>query len=234
MKFNSFYSGRHLFKLVHLKNQFWKGFANVYYSQSGEDIIIGNFFQNKNKGFFVDVGAYHPKHYSNTYLLYKNGWRGINIEPNPASIKLFNKYRKNDINLQTGVLNENKEADYHIFNHQSCNTFSKDQKETMEKKSFIKIVDKIKINCLPMRDILRRHLPPDTQIDLLNIDVEGLDLEVLQSNDWSKFKPKVIIVEGTSFNFDCPNDNPIYSFLKKHSYNLYASTGLSLVFARGD
>ena len=63
-----------------------------------------------------------------------------------------------------------------------------------------------------MRDILRRHLPPDTQIDLLNIDVEGLDLEVLQSNDWSKFKPKVIIVEGTSFNFDCPNDNPIYSF----------------------
>ena len=106
-----------MFKLVHLKNQFWKGFANVYYSQSGEDIIIGNFFQNKNKGFFVDVGAYHPKHYSNTYLLYKNGWRGINIEPNPASIKLFNKYRKNDINLQTGVLNENKEAYYHIFNH---------------------------------------------------------------------------------------------------------------------
>lgn len=234
MKLNSFYSGKNLFWLVHFKNKFWRGFANAYYSQSGEDIIIGNFFQNKNKGFFVDVGAYHPNHYSNTHLLHKKGWRGINIDPNPSSIKLFNKHRKNDINLQMGVLNEGKEADYYIFNHHACNTFSKGQKEKMEKKSFIKIVDKIKINCLPMRDILRRYLPPDIPIDLLNIDAEGLDLEVLQSNDWSEFKPSVIIVEGTNFNFDCPNDNPIYSFLKKHSYNLYAATGLSLIFSRTD
>src|SRR3989344_4572766 len=70
------------------------------YSQSGEDMILRSIFDDKKEGFYVDVGAFHPKLYSNTYYFYKRGWRGINIEPNPGANFGI---RKGDINLKCGI-----------------------------------------------------------------------------------------------------------------------------------
>jgi hypothetical protein len=67
-----------------------------YYSQAGEDAILSNIFNYvlpTDRGFYVDVGAYHPFKHSNTYLLYRAGWRGINIDPRPGSKALFDKHR---------------------------------------------------------------------------------------------------------------------------------------------
>lgn len=221
---------RNLFNLMHLKNKFWKGFGNYYYSQSGEDIILSKIFNKKKIGFYVDVGAYHPKHYSNTYLLSKNGWKGINIDPNPKGIKLFKKYRKLDINLQVGVLKDKKEADYYMFNHQSCNTFSEEQKSEMEKKSFIKLLEKRKVLCLPLKEILDKYLPVGQGIDLLNVDAEGLDLDVLETNDWNRFRPGVVVVERPDVSLSEIKNDALYSFMSNHSYELYAATGLSMIF----
>lgn len=225
---------RNLFNLVNFKNKLQGGFANKYYSQSGEDIILNKIFAEKKGGFYVDVGAYHPKHYSNTYLLHKKGWRGINIDPNPSSIKLFNKQRKNDINLQVGVLKEKKAADYYVFNHQSCNTFLEEQKDEMEKKSFIKLLEKRKVLCLPLKEILERHLSVGQDIDLLNVDAEGLDLDVLETNDWDRFRSGVVVVERPDISFSEIKNDAVYSFMSSHSYELYATTGLSLIFLDRD
>lgn len=224
------FTEKYLFNLMHLKNKFWKGFCNYYYSQSGEDIILGKIFSKKKNGFYVDVGAYHPKHYSNTYLLREKGWKGINIDPNPKSIKLFKKYRKSDINLQIGILKEGREADYYVFNHQSCNTFSEEQKNEMEKKSFIKLLEKRKILCLPMKEVLEKYLPTNQNIDLLNVDAEGLDLDVLETNDWDRFRPFAVVVERPDTNLGEIKNDAIYSFLNSRSYELYAATGLSMIF----
>lgn len=221
---------RNLFHLVNFKNKLQGGFANKYYSQSGEDILLNRIFNNKKNGFYVDVGAYHPKHYSNTYLLHKKGWKGINIDPNPKSIKLFKKYRKSDINLQVGILKEKKEADYYVFNHQSCNTFSEEQKKEMEKKSFIKLLEKRKVPCLPLRDILDIHLLSSQEINLLNVDAEGLDLDVLETNDWNRFRPGVVVVERPDISLGEIKNDVVYSFLNNRSYELYAATGLSIIF----
>jgi len=220
---------KYLFELVNIKNTFLGRFAKKYYSQSGEDIILSKIFSNKKSGFFVDVGAYHPFHYSNTYLLYKKGWIGINIDPNQKSIDLFNKYRKKDINIKAGISKNKKELDYYIFNHQSCNTFSKEQKDQVEKKSFMKLLGKEKVTCYPLKEILIQHIK-NKKIDLLNVDVEGLDLEVLESNDWNKFKPSVVVVENSDFNIENPFSDEIYKFMKEKGYKLYATTGLSIVF----
>ena len=76
------------------------------YSQWGEDLSIIEFFKEKKNGVYFDVGCFHPLMYSNTCLLFKNGWNGINIDINPTSIDLFNIIRPNDLNLCT-TINEN-------------------------------------------------------------------------------------------------------------------------------
>jgi hypothetical protein len=79
--------------LTLIKNNYFDGYAIKSYSQEGEDMILQRIFENQPCGFYVDVGAHHPKRFSNTYFFYKKGWRGINIEAMVGSRQLFNKMR---------------------------------------------------------------------------------------------------------------------------------------------
>lgn len=223
---------KNLYYLVHLKKMFTRNFHKTYYSQSGEDIVVSEIFKKKKDGYYVDVGSFHPVHYSNTYLYYKRGWSGINIDPNPRSIKLFNIYRKRDINLNIGISGISEKKKYYMFNHASCNTFSEEQKDTMIKKSYIKLIGEESIQCEPLSDILQQY--SKKPIDLLSIDTEGFDLNVLKSNNWEKYRPHVIIVENTEFDLDHAGSDPIYTYLKSKNYTLYAKTGLSLIFKSND
>ena len=54
------------------------GKYNKSYAESfGEDLFVDYFFQQKKKGFYVDIGCNLPKSRSLTYLLYKRGWKGV-------------------------------------------------------------------------------------------------------------------------------------------------------------
>ena len=221
---------KHLFTFVKIKNFFTQGFRKHYYSQGGEDILVSKLFGNKKDGFFVDVGAHHPKHYSNTQLLYEKGWSGINIDPNSNNMKSFRRGRKRDINLQIGISKKPGTLTYYSFSHPCFNTFSKEIADTVSKKKWVELLSKIQVPCHPLRDILTKHVPKNKAIDLLNIDVEGFDMQVLQSNNWKKFHPRVIIIEDHSFDPNEPAQAEIYSFLKERSYRLHAYTGMSLIF----
>ena len=83
-------------------------FPRKSYSSYGEDEIILKFFRNKKNGFYVDVGCYHPLVGSNTYLLYKKDWKGVNIDVNQLSIDLFKRARKNDENINIAISNNKK------------------------------------------------------------------------------------------------------------------------------
>ena len=111
---------QYLYFLVHLKGMLTHRFVRKHYGQWAEDVIIDSLTAGKRAGVYVDVGAYHPFHYSNTYLLYHRGWHGINIDPNPSAIMLFNWHRKRDINLNLGVSDipgEKKEESLDEFGH---------------------------------------------------------------------------------------------------------------------
>lgn len=222
---------KYLYFLVHIKGLLTNGFGKKYYSQCGEDIILKNLFSKQKEGFYVDVGAYHPMHYSNTYLLYKKGWRGVNIDPNPNSIQLFNWHRKQDINLNFGINKETVTKPYFVFNHQSCNTFSLKQKDMMLKKSFIELIGEKEVQCVPLQTLLDDHAP-NKEIDVLNIDVEGMNMQVLQSIDWSRTHPNVVCIEDDDFNFSDKNEfgSEIFSFLIKKSYKLYTKVGLTCIY----
>lgn len=90
-------------RLSLFKNLYITRFHHKSYSQEGEDMILSRIFGDKKNGFYVDVGAHHPFRFSNTYLFYKRGWLGINIDAMPGSMRLFDRFRKNDINIESAI-----------------------------------------------------------------------------------------------------------------------------------
>ena len=78
-------------------------YKNLSYSQNGEDRILHRIFENQKSGFYVDIGAHHPFRFSNTFLFYKMGWKGINVDAMPKSMEIFKRFRPRDINLELAV-----------------------------------------------------------------------------------------------------------------------------------
>lgn len=198
-------------------------YSNNFFSQDGEDKILKNIFSNINNGFYVDVGAHHPFRYSNTQALYLNGWNGINIEPTPKDIKLFYKTRTRDINIQKAVGKKTGNLTLYCFEDSALNTTSKSRAEkTINSKQSI-LVDEMRVKVDTLENILNKQVM-GKKIDLFNIDVEGKELEVLQSNNWKVYSPEVIVVENINHN----NTIPIY--LKMKDYQLVEKTRMSEVY----
>jgi len=202
------------------------GFYRFSYSQEGEDMLLSRIFPDKTDGFYVDIGAHHPFRFSNTYFFYKKGWKGINIDPIPGVKNLFDKYRERDINLEIGVSNIEEFSTYYQFNEPALNTFNQieaESKNGIHNGTYF-ITNRIQIQTKKLSTILKENLKENIQIDFLNIDVEGLDFEVLQSNDWESFRPKVILIEELKFDFSELNKNSINDFLNKQGYKLMYRT----------
>lgn len=190
---------------------------NLCYSQNGEDLILNRLLENKDKGFFIDVGAHHPVRFSNTYLFYKKGWSGINIDAMPGSMTKFNKIRPKDINIECGVGLKNEQLTFYQFNETALNTFSK--KEALSKnKDGYKIIKSNFLQVESLENLLDKYMPRNTKIDFLNIDVEGKDEEVLISNNWEKYKPNYILVEILREKYIANSNSSIKKFLKSIGY----------------
>jgi FkbM family methyltransferase len=206
------------------------------YSQEGEDMVIRSFFEGKKnyKGFYVDVGAHHPYRYSNTLHFYQRGWRGINIEPTPGAVKLFNTFRRKDINLNIGISDEKDKLTFYCFNEPALNGFSKEHSEEINNSNLpYRIIKEVEVETYPLSDVLDKHLPPGQKIDFLTIDVESLDLMVLKSNNWSKYKPTYILVEDR-IDFKNLTESDVYNYLEAQGYQLVAKTFRTLFFKLQD
>ncbi len=178
----------------------------------GEDLFIEDLTKDIKNGFYVDAGCYHPLHLSNTYLLYKRGWNGINIDISEFSIKLFNHLRPNDLNINLAVSNSDKEITFYYQKKLSQLTTIK--KEISNERMQGNIKEK-KIKSLKLNSILNESKFKNRQIDFLNIDVEGADFEALKSLDFKIYSPKIICIEIIEKNIF---DSEIYNFLKNLNY----------------
>lgn len=163
------------------------------YAQVGEDIVTNFLVGDKPNGFYVDVGAHHPQRFSNTYFFYRRGWRGINIDALPGSMEPFRALRPRDINLEMGVAGTRGELTYHSFDEPAVNGFSPEISAVREGR--FRLLSKTPVPTYPLAEVLDAHLPPGQAIDFLSVDVEGLDIEVLASNNWDKYRPRVVLAE---------------------------------------
>lgn len=204
-------------------------FQQISYAQEGEDLLLFNLMNTNNGGFFVDIGAHHPLRLSNTQKLYAMGWNGINIDPTPGGMQVFKKLRSRDINLELGISNVNEKLTFYQFNEPALNTFDKEKALKVSSESNFNIVKQIEIETVTLESVLDQYLTLKQNIDFLNIDVEGFELNVLKSNNWNKYKPKMLLVENIKSTLQDVMDSEVTTYLAQIGYKPVAK-GLRSVF----
>lgn len=204
--------------------------ASISYAQEGEDMILLRLFGKYSRGFYVDVGAHHPFRFSNTQALHMRGWKGINIDADPNAIAAFRRVRPRDINLSLGVMDSVGRSTLHVFSDPALNTFNVELANKREQLPAYRLLERREIEVDRLGAILARYLAKDATIDLLNVDVEGHDLDVLHGNDWERFRPRCVVVEARISALDEIVSDPIHRFLTKENYRLYAKTVNTLIY----
>jgi FkbM family methyltransferase len=197
-------------------------FAKMHFSQFGEDLVLQSLFSDQSTGRWIDVGAFDPIYYSNTYLLYKKGWTGIYVEPNPAGHRKFVRLRERDINLNLAVGRAaGPSCDFWCSGPWSSLTKSRAEFSGHAP-------EKISVPVTSLQTIAETNtcLSPD----LLTVDCEGHDLDVLQSADWGSFRPRCIVVEDE----ECDVESEIGTFLASARYRRVIQLGLSAVYIHAD
>ncbi len=198
------------------------GLANIFWSQFGEDILVRNCFPSDYRGTYVDVGAFHPIYLSNTYALYRNGWNGLAIDANEGMRPLFEKFRSRDqfVHSAVGIEGQVKMT---MFHQGAFNCVEK-HADTVPPQ-FRKDVRSVVVQSQRLAVILEKCRIE--RIDFLNIDCEGADLEILESNDWLRWRPQVICVEDHDREWQTSD---VSRFLEKHDYQILYRAGLSSLF----
>lgn len=208
-------------------------FGNLSYSQEGEDLILMRMFENVKNGFYVDVGAHHPFRFSNTCLFYKRGWRGIVIDPLPGMAARFKKYRPGDIAIEKGISSHAGVLKYHVFNEGALNTLDESLAAERQKLPRWQLLNVIEVQCMTLRQLLDDYLPVDMDdINFLSVDVEGYDLSVLQSNDWVRYRPLVVVAECLGVMLDNLHDDPVAAYMRSVGYLPFAKAFHSVIFRR--
>lgn len=197
---------------------------NISFSQGGgDDIQLKKLIKNTKPGAYVDIGCWHPVKSSNTYYFYLRGWKGICIDPNPDLKILFNKFRPKDAFINCAVGPEKNDLIYYQLNdyYSTMNTLNYEfiKKHNLESQ----IKNSLKVPIYNLKEILDRNLSENDRLDFFDIDVEGFDLQVLKSNDWIKYRPKIILIE-TDLSIQKDINSEIVQYLETVSYKLVAKS----------
>lgn len=210
-----------------------RGFAQISYAQEGEDLILLRLFADQQSGFYVDVGAHHPKRFSNTYLFYKQGWRGVNIDAMPGSMEEFRRIRPRDLNIEVAIAGRPGSLTFYRFNDPALNTC--DEQLARERNTGrYRILATEPVRAERLQDIFPRILSAGQQIDFLTVDVEGLDAEVLASNNWEMFRPTYVLTECGQGGIGDIMNGEQYRVLTGANYEFIAKTALTAFFVRKD
>ncbi len=175
-----------------------KSEVNESYSQCGEDLAIAFALGYLQLGpvTYLDVGANDPVKFSNTYYFYLKGNRGVLVEPNPALCTRLIATRPRDTVLQAGIgPGGASRGDYYVMTHDGLNTFSKEEAEhrVRASKGSVEIKQVISMPLLDINEVMDTNFRGAPTF--LSIDTEGLDLAILRSIDYKRFRPPVICAE---------------------------------------
>lgn len=215
------------------------------YSATGIDLLINYLFKNKDDGIYLDVGCYHPIRASNTFLLHKKGWKGINIDIDYHTINMFNFFRPKDFNKQVAISDKSDEVDFYFYhNHSSINTLSSEiykYRSSIEAdRDSSKRAEIKKIKTKSLNSIIEESPFKDKKINFVSIDVEGYEMNVLKGFDLEKYYPDVIVIEyidlmmiKTKFhNQDIERllDSKLYKYMKSYNYHFVNWLHSDLIF----
>lgn len=212
--------------LKRVRKTFLTNYRRTYYSQFGEDTILRELLGKKRGGFYVDVGCYHPKKFSNTYMLHKQGWSGVNIDMEEEKIALFRLARPNDFNKVAAVSDVRQQVTVRRDRRHSLGSTIVPGLLAKEDPS----LETLNVETRTLDEILGQSPWSGHEIDVISIDCEGHDFQVLKSLSLDTYQPKVVIVESHSRDIEAIIAGPMYQYLVDRNYTLRSWMHLSLVF----
>jgi FkbM family methyltransferase len=202
----------------------------ISYAQNFEDVMVARLFDAGYRGLYVDIGAAHPDFLSVTRHFYDQGWSGINVEPTFRFYPLLCEARPRDINLQCAVGNVPGHATFYEIPKVAENS-------TLERTVAVRLAASNlaatphEVEVVRLADLCDTHVK-DRTIDFMKIDVEGGELGVLQSGDWKRFRPRLLIVEATVVNSHEENWQTWEPILIKANYHKVWFDGLNNFYLR--
>ena len=200
------------------------------YAQNREDVLLDRLFPRGLKGFYVDVGANDPVVHSVTKHFYDLGWRGVNIEPSFAGFQRLQEARPRDVNLNLGLSDREDTLTFYEFppGLSGVSTFSAEQAAWHLEQGHAAQERVVPVTTLAK--ICADHV--DGEIDFLSIDVEGYEREVIEGGDWSRWRPRVVVVEATQPMTTNPTHQQWEHILLSADYAFANFDGLNRYYVR--
>lgn len=191
------------------------------YSQHQEDRFILEFLSGYDLegSIYVDVGANHPSDISNSYLLYRNGLKGIVVEPNKELISLFHRFRKRDIALAIGCSNSSAVLPFHVSKTPVLSSFAGERDVNTYKTEYLPV--------MKLDDALTNF--SYKYISLLSIDVEGLNFEVLEGAASTVKRSLLVCLE-----YDAADERDRFAALLGGKFTPLGEFGCNLLFVNED
>lgn len=206
----------------------------VSYAQTGEDIIIDFIIGAKNiKDFtYLDIGANQPVKFNNTYKFYKAGHKGVCIEPDPKIHSMLTKKRPKDICLNIGIAGTASNGrDFFIMDNPALNTFSKEEATGLEAGKLGKITNVISVPLKTVEQVIGEYFFGKSPV-FVNLDVEGLDEEILKTFPFHKYRPAIFCIETVEYTTDASSEKRkgIFDLMEANEYKTFADTYLNTIF----
>jgi FkbM family methyltransferase len=200
------------------------------FSQTGEDLLIAKFFPEPGSGFYLDVGSGQPVIGSNTYSFYRQGWRGILIDPIPRNVRLTKLLRFKDRAIESLVGEIQESRNFFELEPYEYSTTVASTAEKLIATGEVKLVRILEYKTMPLSDLDLSFSPIDRSF--LTVDVEGFDLQVLRSINWDEFRPRVVCIEAWEHNIEANLE--IHELLTFNGYFEREKTVLSKIYVHGD
>lgn len=204
----------------------------VSYAQCGEDLIIDYAARTLGieGGRYLDIGAHHPTYLSNTFHFYRQGWRGVCIEPDASLLPPFHKLRSRDTLLNVGIGARAGEQDFYVMSTPTLNTFSRSEAERYVSYGKERIERILRVPIMAVRQLIGEYFPSPPQI--VSLDVEGLDFEILQAFDFEHVRPQIFCVETLTYAEDGSERKlgEIVAYMEGRDYFSYADTYVNTIF----
>lgn len=187
------------------------------YAQNFEDVTLRRALQDIERGFYVDVGAWHPTRDSVTRWFYDQGWRGINVEPNPHFLNLLRKERPRDVNLGCAIDGMRGKATLHVVADTGLTTIDSAVSRGLS------VTRRLSVETMNLDDLLNTHQAQ--QIDFLKIDAEGSETAIIEAATFTEYRPRIVLVEATGLHIY----NPI---MESKGYRFVWFDGLNAFYVR--
>ncbi len=180
-----------------------------------EQELVRDFFAMRRDGFFVEVGANDPQVESQSFHLERTGWTGVLIEPQPDLAERLRRERKAKVFTVACSSPDRAGTTMHLHVAGAFSSFTPNLMVTG-----VQAERGIDVPVRTLDEILNEARAPQP-IDLLSIDVEGHELDVLRGFDFTRWRPRLILLEDHVTNI------AKHAFLRRQGYSLMRRTGLN-------